>query len=485
MGFENAGDLLLAEGRAAEAGPLLQQAIALHEAARSQVSAELLGGLLSARTQLCDWQDRDALLARVLHAPGSPPNIFELLWQPVAPARLKRAAEAHAASLRPPPAPPLLRAAGTDRLRVGYLSADFHQHATAYLIAEVLERHDRARFDILAYSTGPDDGSAMRARLAAAVGHFHDCAALPDRALAERIAADGLDLLVDLKGWTRDGRVQALAYRPAPLQASWLGFPGTLGADWIDYAIVDSILAPPGSEAQFTESLLRLPHCYQPNDRQRAIGDTPGRAEAGLPEHALVLACFCQAAKITPAVFAAWMRALAALPDAVLWLLQPLPAAAANLQREAAARGIDPARILFAPKLPLDRHLARYRLVDLALDTTPYGSHTTASDALWAGCPQLAITGDSFAARVSTSIVAAAGVPELAAPDLPTHEAMILRLGRDATARAALRAKLAAARHIAPLWDTPRFVQHLEAGYAAVIARQREGLAPAMIDIPA
>lgn len=484
----NLAELLLHRRRAPEAIGLLAAAVEARIPGRRPPSAAMLGMLLGARSMICDWQGREALLARMLAAGGEAPDPCDILYHPIPPDRLRRLAEALSTSHRRAPlSAPLIRAAPPDAagpIRIGYLSADFHEHATAYLIAEALERHDRGRFHVTAYSAGPDDGSAMRRRLRAGVDAFHDVAALSDRALVERIAADGLDILVDLKGWTEESRLLAMAWRPAPVQVTWLGYPGTLGADWIDYAIVDPVIAPPGAEAHFTEKLVRLPDCYQPNDRERRMGGALDRAAAGLPPSGLVLACFCQPMKIGPEVFGIWMRALAAVPDAVLWLLEAGPEATENLRREAASRGIDPARLVFAPKLPLDRHLARYRLADLALDTHPYGSHTTASDALWAGCPQLALTGDSFAARVSTSLVTAMGLPELAANGLAAHEAMLLRLCRDAAARAGLRAKLAALRDTAPLFDTPRFLRGLEAGYLAMIGRHRAGLPPASITIP-
>jgi predicted O-linked N-acetylglucosamine transferase (SPINDLY family) len=307
----------------------------------------------------------------------------------------------------------------------------------------------------------------MRPRLRAAVEHFREVGG-PATAIAGAIAADGLDLLVDLKGWTRGNRLEALALRPAPVQALWLGFPATTGAPWIDYHIVDAVVVPPGCEADFSEKLIRLPHCYQPVDSRRAMAAAGHRAEHGLPDSALVLACFCQSAKITAEVFASWLRLLAALPDAVLWLLQPEAAVADRLRALAAAAGLDPARLFFGPPLPQAAHLARYTLADLALETFPCGSHTTASDALWAGCPQVAITGDSFVSRVSTSVVRAAGLPELAVDSVAAAEALVLRLGRDRAALAALRARVANAR-AAPLFDAGRSTRDLEAAFRMMV----------------
>ncbi|MEI6161092.1 MAG: tetratricopeptide repeat protein, partial [Roseococcus sp.] len=293
----NFGNLLIQQRRGGEAARLLTAGAEARKAAHKPVSAELLGVLLDARAVTCDWRERAALLARIGAARIGPPHI---IFHEDSPARLRQMLERLSAERRRPPLPmPMPRPAPADgRIRLGYLSNDLHEHATAYLIAEVLERHDRARFHVTAYSVGPDDGSPMRERLRAAVDVFAGVAALSDRELVERIAGDGVELLVDLKGWTEDSRLLALAWRPAPVQVTWLGYPGTLGADWVDYAIVDPTIAPPGAESHFTEQLVRLPDCYQPNDRHRRIGAPLDRAAAGLPAEGLVLACFCQAMKI-------------------------------------------------------------------------------------------------------------------------------------------------------------------------------------------
>ena len=349
------------------------------------------------------------------------------------------------------------------RLKVGYLSADFHEHATAYLAAGLFELHDRERFEVYAYSYGPDDASPMRARLRRGFDRFLDIAAVPPAEAARAIHQDGIDILVDLKGYTTHARPGIVALRPAPIQVNYLGYPGTMGADFIDYLVADAFVVPPEHEPDYSEKLVLMPGSYQVNDRQRPLPPTPGRGALGLAPDAFVFCCFNQAYKIMPGVFDAWMRMLAAVPGSVLWLLDS--AALANLRREAAARGVDPARLVAAPPLPLAQHLARIGAADLFLDTLPYNAHTSASDALWMGLPVLTCPGDTFASRVAGSLLAAVGMPELIAGSLEQYEATALRLGSNPAELAGLRGKLRAARNSAPLFDTPGFARAIEAAY--------------------
>ena len=353
-------------------------------------------------------------------------------------------------------------------LRLGYLSWDYHEHATAYLMAEVFELHNRDRFSVTAYSLGPDDGSAIRQRIRSACDTFVNVAALSDAAAAQRIADDGIDILIDLKGYTLGSRAPILAYRPAPVQVNWLGFPGTMGTPCIDWILADPFIIPVGAETHYDERVYRLPDCYQPNDRQRPVADAQTRAECGLPETGVVFCCFNQAYKILPETYAAWMRILLRVPGSVLWLLETNPRAKQNLCASAAAQGVVAERILFAPRRPLADHLARYRVADLALDTFPYTSHTTASDALWAGCPLVARVGDTFAARVSGSVLNAAQLPELITHTLEAFEEKAVQLALDADRRAALRRYLDEKRMTLPLFDAPRFVANLEVAYQAI-----------------
>lgn len=348
------------------------------------------------------------------------------------------------------------------RYRIGYLSSDFHKHATAYLIAELLELHDRSTFEIFAYSYGPEDHSPMRERLRSACEHFIDIAWDPDDVAAQRIHDDRLDILVDLKGYTMGSRIALLAARPCAVQVNWLGFPGTMGADFIDYIIADPVIIPRDMEAFYSERVVRLPHTYQPNDRRRAVANARSRIEYGLPENAFVFCCFNQTFKISPEIFACWMRILQQFETAVLWLLEDNPIATRNLRAAAIAQNIAPERLVIAPRLPLSLHLARYRVADLALDTFPYTSHTTASDALWCGCPLVALCGTTFAARVSGSILTACGLPDLVTYSLPQYEQKALELARSPQALQAVRTRVAAARSGAPLFDTTLFTRDLE-----------------------
>jgi predicted O-linked N-acetylglucosamine transferase (SPINDLY family) len=442
---------------------------------------------LHLRRQLCDWDGLDADTAACLEAAARGTEVvppFALLGLDVTPDRqrdfARRAATAMADAAPPasplPPRPP--RPAG-DRLRIGYVSADFQEHPTAYLAAEVFERHDRGRFEIIAYSCGEDDGGPMRARLMAGFDRFVDLGVHDHRGGAGLIAADGIDILIDLKGYTARNRLAMFAHRPAPIQAAWLGFPGTTGADFIDYLIADAFVVPPDRHGSFTENIVTLPETYQPNDSRRAIAAEAGsRTDWGLPETGFVFCCFNNSFKISPEVFAAWMRLLAAMPGSVLWLLETNDAVAANLRREAAARGIAPERLVMAPRIDPAPHLARHRLADLFLDTWPYGAHTTASDALWAGLPVLTCAGDGFASRVAGSLLQAVGLPELITTTGADYEAMALDLARSPERLGELRARLARNRATAPLFDSARFTRHLEAAYEHMAALHAAGAAP-------
>lgn len=371
-----------------------------------------------------------------------------------------------------------------DRIRIGYLSADFHQHPTSQLMAGVLEHHDRTRFEVSAISVGPNDGSGMRRRIEAAFEHFIEAGAEGERRVAEMIREKEIDILVDLKGYTQGARTGVFAMRPAPVQVNYLGFPGTIGASFIDYIIADRHIIPQDHYGHYAEKVVWLPDSYQANDDRRAMPERPAlRSEYGLPEEAFVFCCFNDNYKITPEMFASWMRIMKAVDNSVLWLFEENPVAADNFRREASASGVSARRLIFARRLPNTEHLARQRCADLFLDTLPYNAHTTASDALWVGLPVLSLLGETFAGRVGASVLNAIGLPELVVTSLAQYEELAIKLATERTRLEALRTKLAHNRSTTALFDTARFTRALEAAYAATIERHRFGLAPDHIQI--
>ena len=372
-----------------------------------------------------------------------------------------------------------------ERIRVAYLSADYHQHATAVLMAGLFEAHDRRRFEIIAISFGPQDSGPMRQRLECAFDRFVDVCRMSDAEVAELMRSLEIDIAVDLKGYTADSRPTILSRRPAPVQVSYLGYPGTMGLEQIDYIVADPIVLPPEQQAHYSEQVVYLPECYQVNDAKRAIGtDAPTRIEAGLPTDGFVFCCFNNSYKVSPQVFERWMQLLKHIPGSVLWLLQDNAAAARNLSREAQRHGVEPERLVFASRLPADRHLARHRLADLFLDTLPYNAHTTASDALWAGLPVLTCLGSAFPGRVAASLLHAVGLPELVTHSLDEYAARALALASDPVQLSSLRTRLASGRDRSPLFDTARFCRHLEAAYEVMWQRHQDGLPPRTFAVP-
>jgi len=366
-----------------------------------------------------------------------------------------------------------------DRIRVGYFSSDFCDHPTSHLLAGVFEAHDRSRFEIRGYSYGLDDRSAMRTRLTRAFEYFVDVRALSDVELAERIAGDDVHILVDLNGHTKRNRAPVLEFRPAPVCAHYLGYPGTLGSPYVDYLIADSFVIPPGDERFFSEAIVRLPGCYQANDDKREVLDLgQTRRDVGLPDNAFVFCCFNRPYKITPEVFDVWMRILGTTPGSVLWLLGDSERVESNLRCEATRRGVDAQRLIFAPRVPNGEHLARQCHADLFLDTWPVCAHTTASDALWAGLPLLTYSGRTFISRVAGSLLTAIGLPELIAPSSAAYEALAIGLSRDPGALKALRERLARNRGTRSLFNTKRVCRNLEAGFEKMWDISQRGEAP-------
>lgn len=432
------------------------------------------------QAHVCDWPafDRWVQEGRALDEAISPFAALTFADDPAAQLRRSRAWAAKTITQRPVAAPRPAPAAD-GRIRIGYFSADFHDHATAYLMAGLLREHDRSRFALHAFSYGPPRDDAMRAQIVAQVDSFTDIRDLPDAEVAKLAHARGLDVAVDLKGHTQDGRLRLFAQRLAPVQIGYLGYPGSSGAEFIDYLVADPVVIPPAERAHYGEKLIVLPDCYQPNDNQRVIAEIVGsRAEHGLPEQAFVFCSFNQSYKITPREFAIWMRLLGKVEGSVLWLLRSNPLAEASLRAHAAEQGIAPERLVFADKVPQAEHLARHAHADLFLDSFAVNAHTTASDALWAGLPVVTLAGRQFAARVAASLLNAIGLPDLVTETPEAYEALIFALATQPDRLEETNACLAAGRKSQPLFDTARYARHLEQGFAKAHRRQGEGLLP-------
>jgi len=368
------------------------------------------------------------------------------------------------------------------KIRLAYFSADFHNHATTHLMAELFERHDRGRIELAALSFGPDIRDEMRARLSAAFDQFLDVSAKSDREIAALSRELAIDIAVDLKGFTQDERHRIFSYRAAPIQVSYLGYPGTTAAQCIDYIVADRTIIPAESRPQYSEKVVYLPNSYQVNDRQRKIADREfSRAELGLPSAGFVFCCFNNAYKITPDTFDGWMRILRRVDGSVLWLLEDNRTASNNLRREAEARGVAATRLIFAPRITPAEHLARHRAADLFIDTLPCNAHTTASDALWAGLPVLTRIGESLAARVAASLLNAVGLPELITTTQEQYETLAIDLAANPRRLATIAEKLQRNRLTAPLFDTDLFARHLEDAYMQMYERHQAGLSPAEI----
>ena len=453
----------IAEQRYEEAAPLIERALALQPE-----SAEAMNLLLYTRQHTCDWTDFERLLEAQrasLAQPESPPvNPHNLLALPYTPAELHAATRKWATrhfggiAAGAPASPSLV----DGRLRIAYIGPDFRTHPLVNLLTEVIERHDRKRFEVFAYSFGPDDGSPARARFATAFDQFVDVRAESFEDTARRIANDRIAFLFDTSGYMIHARSEIFALRPAPIQVNCIGFPGTLGADCYDYVLTDRFVTPPEQQANFVERFLYLPDCYLPGDSRRPIGAIPSRAQCGLPQDAFVFCCFNASYKILPQVFEAWMRLLRAVPASVLWLLETNAPATGNLRREAKRWGVAPERLIFAPRIPLAEHLARHAAADLFLDTTPCNAHTTANDALFVGLPIVTCAGETFASRVSGSQLNAIALSELVTYDLESYEALALKLARDPDTLRSVRARLRANSESCPLFDTGRYTRELE-----------------------
>ena len=463
---------------------------ACSQALRHAPNTPFLHGFhVHAKQYLCDWSnlpaENEALLAAVnAGKPCAAP--FTLFATPATPAHLRLAATAYGQTLFPRTSPSPRAARGHDKIRIGYFSADFHSHATAYLMAGLVEEHDRARFEIVGFSWGALEQSEMRTRIEGAFDRLHDVQALSDRDTAALAQAQEIDIAVDLKGFTHSARTAIFACGAAPVQVSYLGFPGTMGVDYIDYLISDPVLIPADQRAHYSEKIVFLPETYQANDaKRRPAMQRFSRAEMGLPEKGFVFCSFNNAFKITPEIFDVWTDLLAQVDGSVLWLLDTNAVARENLKQACVAGGVAAARLVFAPRTNVADHLDRHCHADLFLDPYACNGHTTTSDALWAGVPVLTCPRETFAARVSASLLMAVGLPELVTPDLQSYAATARELARDSARLSALKNKLAAPRGMYPLFNTQRLARHLEDGFAQVWDRQQRGLPPADIIVAA
>lgn len=473
------GRALTEMGQLAEAIASQSRALALEPA-----MPYLPGYLLQARMAACDWDsfaDDCRRIAAAIDRGERAVVPFAALQLPLTPAQQQRCARLHsgAGRRREPAAPAPHTARADERIRIAYLSPDFRDHPMAQCIAGLIEGHDRGAFEVTGLYYGPPVDDEWHARLARAFDRFADVRALGDAEIGDRLRELGVDIAVDLCGYTMFERHAIFEARPAPVQVSYLGYPGTLGAPWIDYLLADAIVIPPAHRPFYDEKIAFMPHSYFVNDATRRIADiAPDRAAHGLPEQGFVFCCFNHANKISPDAFDAWMRLLLGVPGSVLWLLVPNATAQQNLQREAERRGVAAERLVFARRLPLAEHLARHRCADLFVDTFHYNAHTTACDALWAGLPVVTCLGETFPGRVAASLLAAVGLPELIAHSRAGYETLALSLAREPQRLAAVRAKLAANRLREPLFDTARWTRDVESLYRRMVERQRAGLPP-------
>ncbi|MDA9520801.1 hypothetical protein XI06_10575 [Bradyrhizobium sp. CCBAU 11434] len=441
-----------------------------------------LSKLVDFRRKRADWRSFEREQAGLDEAveSGVAVDPFMFLHASSSPARQLTCAKTFVAKVAPERGAARPRTPSpVSRLRIGYMSADFRNHAIGHLMVGVIEEHDRERFEVSAISYGPDDRSELRDRLKAAFERFEDVSHLPDEDVVKLIRQLDIEVLVDLGGFTAGARPRILAHRAAPIQVNYLGYPGTMGAPYMDYVMADPIIVPEAEQKHYSEKVIYLPDSYQATDARRSLANVPARSEVGLADNAFVYCAFNRTSKITPVLFDVWMRLLAKTAGSVLWLLDGDPIAKENLKREAVARGIAAERIVFAPHAPADAHLARHQLADLYLDTLPYNAHTAASDALWAGLPVVTCLGTAFAGRVAASILNAVGLPELVTQSLDDYESLALRIAHDSELRAALKGKLASQRTTWPLFDTARMTRHIEKAFNEMWRRHCAGEAPA------
>lgn len=461
-----------------------QEALADYERAVALLPDDLSLAVtaLHAQMKVCDWHaypQAEKLIARLREDEKAVLLPFPLVALPASAQDQMLCAQRYVARRVPAQFEPWIKPDyGHKKIRVAYVSADFHTHATLVLMAGMFEQHDKESFEIIAVSLGRDDGGYLRQRVVAVVDEFVDANRMSDEEIIALLRARACDIIVDLKGFTMDSRASLFAARHAPVQVAYIGYPGTCALPNIDYFIGDAVTITPQIEPFFTEKIVYLPHSYQVNDDKRFVPAQPVRADHGLPEDAFVFCSFNNSYKFTPDVFAVWMNILRRVDGSVLWLLQDNQPMMDHLRAAAANHGIDPARLIFAEKAALDDHIARLPCADLFLDSLPCNAHTTASDALWAGLPVLTCPGDTFAGRVAASLLTAVEMPELVVADMSAYEDLAVALAQDAARYQLLREKLANKRQTAPLFDTARTTRAIERAYEGMMQRFRAGLAP-------
>ena len=482
---QNLGSALAQAGRTVDAIAALRCALAL-----KPDSPEALVQVANLNGELCDWRQREAEAAQVLNLMCQHPGLvppYNLQAQQSTPAEQLLCAQQWSKRIAQGQSPGFThdRSPSPSRIRLGYLSADFRDHPVAYAIAETIERHDRKQFEVLGYSYGPDDGSVLRRRLETAFDRFVDLRGAGNDEAARQINADGVHVLIDLTGYTRLGRPRILVSRPAPIQVSFLGFLGTMGAEFIDYILVDPFIAPPSQQRFYSEKLVHLTGGWWPAEiRWEMAENALKRSTYGLPEDAFVFCCFNTSYKITPQMFNVWMRLLRAMPHSVLWLGAAAGAVQDNLRREAAQRDVSPGQLVFAPREPMGEYLARHRHADLFLDTVPYNAVGTAYHALLAGLPVLTCAGETFAGRTAGSMLLAAGVPELITYSTEEYERMAVRLACEGDLLTGIRRRVSQARSNNPLFDGERAVRELETAFARMWENWLRGEAPEPFAVP-
>jgi protein O-GlcNAc transferase len=456
-------------------------------------SAYAFGSRLYAKLHVCDWSDYDQnidhVATRVRESASVTRPYFFVAMSSSASCQLKCGADY--VNEKFPTAAGVLAAGRQyvhDKIRLAYLSSDFHDHPVTNQMVGVFEQHDRSRFEITAVSHGPDSAGNMRKRLVGAFDRFIDVSSQGDKAIAGTIHDLEIDIAVDLNGLSLCCRPGILAWRPAPVQVSYLGYPGTMAAPYVDYLIADRTIVPAADARFYSEKIVSLPDTYMPNDDRRpcpAAAMTTRRDE-GLPDRGFVFCAFNAAIKFSPLVFDVWMRVLSQVDGSVLWVRDSNEAATANLRREAEKRGVAASRLVFAKfSKSMETHLARHHLADLFLDTLPYNAHTTASDALWMGLPVLTCLGTTFAGRVAASLLRAAGLEELIALSLEEYEKLAVKLAQDPALLNSLRERIVVSRRLSPLFDTARFTRHIEAAYIQMWGRLQRGEPPSAFTVEA